>query len=172
MRETTPGCYYAQVLDSFLPGKVNMANVVWGKQGELSEYEVAGNLKVVVSTLQREKIGNPVDFNSMVKARPAAVLEFMQWLKNTSMDPQYEDASNYDARGRRSLCKLGSHAKRNRHYSSQRWVGADSIGRYCGRSRTSGNATWRRWDGRPRNVERRPQSPPGSPSSRAWKRHI
>lgn len=45
LRETAAGCFYAQILDALLPGKVRMDGVVWGKHGSVLEHEVTNNFK-------------------------------------------------------------------------------------------------------------------------------
>lgn len=50
-------------------------------------------------------VGYLVDFNASVKGRPVATVEFMQWLKNTADDTSFADIRDYDARGRRALCR-------------------------------------------------------------------
>lgn len=69
-------------------------------------------------------MGYAVDFEAMVKGRPVVILEFVQWLKNTASDPRFANIRDYDACGRRSLCRssirLGKNAAGNRNCALRR----------------------------------------------------
>lgn len=61
---------------------------------------------MIVAALHVAGAGHLMDFDAMVKGRPAAVLEFTQWLKNASADPCFGISTcTYDACERRALCR-------------------------------------------------------------------
>jgi hypothetical protein len=75
-------------------------------RSQLLDYEVSTNYKLCLAGLHAAKVGHAMDVDGMTKGRAGCVLEFMQWLKNTSLDPRYEGlAARYDAPARRAVFK-------------------------------------------------------------------
>lgn len=86
----------------------------------------------------------------MAKRRPAAVLEFMQWLKNTAADPRFGSSfRGYDAVGRRTLCRqsiqgqnawrVGGNRTRRRRRTSRAFSASGTAGK-CPASRDDYNS--------------------------------
>jgi hypothetical protein len=78
-------------------------------RSQLLDYEVSTNYKLCLAGLHSAKVGHAMDVDGMTKGRAGCVLEFMQWLKNTSLDPRYEGlAARYDAPARRAVFKCSN----------------------------------------------------------------
>ena len=97
-------------MDCLHPGSVNMKRVDFNVR---NDWEYVNNYKELQQSFNRMKVDRAFNVNQLSKGKRQDSIEFMQWFKGywDEYSGGEDLASQYDAVGRRQLCKTGDWKK-------------------------------------------------------------
>ncbi|KAH7622629.1 hypothetical protein Ndes2526B_g03461 [Nannochloris sp. 'desiccata'] len=110
IEDTCTGAVACQLMDCLHPGSVNMKKVDFNVR---SDYEFVANYKELQQAFNKVNVDRAFNVSQLSKGKRQDNNEFMQFMKGyfDSVTGGQDVAADYDAVGRRSVCKTGDWKK-------------------------------------------------------------
>lgn len=79
VEETSNGAAYVQIFDALYPGEVKLGRVNYNA---ITEPDMVANYKILQTVFNNKNITKAIPVDTLIKGKPMAALEMLQWLKN------------------------------------------------------------------------------------------